>query len=83
MPRARHPIPKNLYIAFMAHCDGVYSDDSLPDGAWFAMLEEQAKAFMGEYKLTGCENSAVHQLLWLHDQKIKKERKALLSKAST
>lgn len=41
----------------------LHDHEDLPDGAWFAMLEEAAQQFMDDHKLRGCNNSAVHQYL--------------------
>lgn len=38
--------------------------DDLPDGAWFANLEDAAERFCKNYKLHfACRNSAAHQYL--------------------
>lgn len=57
-----NPIPAHLLDEFKASMDAA-DDDDVPDGAWFQILEDTAQAFMDEYKLRGCSNSAVHQYI--------------------
>ena len=41
-----------------------FDDDSLPDGAWWAKLEEGARAFIEEYGIEDKdENDLVHEYL--------------------
>lgn len=54
------PIPVSKFPEFLAHMDAA-DDDDLPDGAWFAVMEETAAAFMRHNRIKGCENSAAHQ----------------------
>lgn len=53
-------IPEKLKAEFFAALDAADNDD-LPDGAWFAVLEETAERFMRQHRIKGCENTAVHQ----------------------
>lgn len=58
------PIPERLKDEFVGYMEAFDIDD-LPDGAWFAVLEEGAWKFMKSHKLKGCENTAAHQyLIW-------------------
>lgn len=60
-----NPIPKALREKFNAHMVA-HDNDDLPDGAWFAVLEEAAESFMKAHKLTQqwrCPNDAVHAYL--------------------
>jgi len=56
------PIPSRLRAEFMAHM-AAFDHDDMPDGAWFAMLEEGAGAFMRQHKLRGDRNDGAHQYL--------------------
>jgi hypothetical protein len=60
-----NPIPKRLREEFKGYMEAIYHDDDLPDGAWFAMLEDQAESFMEMHKLKGDSNDAAHQALRL------------------
>ena len=60
------PIPKQLIPAFTAHMDA-HNFDDLPDGAWFAVLEDAAQQFLDANKLRGCNNDATHQYLRLKE----------------
>lgn len=60
------PIPAHLKDEFIGYMHHAYHDDSAPDGAWFAAMENDALDFMIDHKLDGEENDAVHQLLnWM------------------
>ena len=56
------PIPPALRQEFMAHMEA-HDFDDMPDGAWFATLENAAQQFMDSHKLKGCNNTAAHQYL--------------------
>ncbi len=43
-------VPQHLHLAFKEWMDA-WNDDDLPDGAWWAVLEDGARAFGKEYKL--------------------------------
>lgn len=44
--------------------------DDLPDGAWFAVLEDAAQQFIDTNRLgKACNNSAAHQYLRLKEPK--------------
>lgn len=58
----RGPIPPHLWDEFIGFM-GAADNDDLPDGAWFAVLEDSAQTFMGIHKLRGCNNSAAFQYL--------------------
>lgn len=58
------PIPYDLQVEFIGYMDA-HNDQDAPDGAWFCMLEQGAAAFMFDYNIKGCENSAAHQYLRL------------------
>ena len=57
------PIPENLMDELNGYLSLVYEDSDLPDGAWFAMLEEDCREFMNIHGINGNENDAVHQFL--------------------
>ena len=58
-----NPIPVSLREKFKAHMEA-HDWDDLPDGAWFANLEDAAERFCKNYKLHfACRNSATHQYL--------------------
>lgn len=60
-----NPIPRGLRPAFIAHM-AAHDNNDLPDGAWFAVLEDAAESFMKSHKLTQpwrCPNDAVHAYL--------------------
>jgi hypothetical protein len=64
--KAVGPIPARLKDEFIGYMQLSYDDDDAPDGAWFAAMENDARAFMRGHKLKGDENDAVHQLLdWM------------------
>ena len=55
------PIPERLLPEFLALLDAADNDD-LPDGAWWAVLEEAAAKFLVDHKLSDDEAcDAVHQ----------------------
>ena len=60
---ANNPIPARLrpkFQAFMAARDNA----DLPDGAWFAVLEQSAQEFIDKHRLKwACNNSAAHQYI--------------------
>lgn len=60
-----NPIPPRLHEEFKAFMQPTYDDDDLPDGAWFAMLEEEATSFMRHHRIKGDSNDAAHQALQL------------------
>jgi hypothetical protein len=60
-----NPIPERLRTQFFCFMDS-YADvaEDLPDGAWFATLEEGARKFIKKNNLKFADdNSAVHQYL--------------------
>lgn len=60
-----NPIPAGLRQQFMAFME-VHDHDDLPDGAWFATLEQAAQQFMDDHGLNKrwmCNNDAAHQYL--------------------
>lgn len=60
-----NPIPTRLREKFKDHM-AEHDMDDLPDGAWFAVLEEAAGCFMRKHGLTfpwQCPNTATHQYL--------------------
>lgn len=58
-----NPIPVKLRERFKAHMDA-HNNDDLPDGAWFAVLEDAAEEFFIKFRLQrGDPNSAAHQYL--------------------
>lgn len=57
---SKGPIPKHLLNEFVAHM-AAHDNDDLPDGAWFAVLEEAAEQFMAIRRLRGDRNDAAHQ----------------------
>lgn len=65
---SNNPIPVRLraeFVGFMA----AHDMDELPDGAWFAVLEDAAQTFIDQHKLRhACNNSAAHQYLRLAAQ---------------
>lgn len=54
------PVPAAKFEAFVS-CMNAANNDDLPDGAWFAVLEETAARFMKENRIRGDENDAAHQ----------------------
>ena len=53
-------LPKELQDEFMGWME-VYDHDDLPDGAWFATLEQAAEFFIGKHQLKGLhENDLAH-----------------------
>lgn len=65
------PIPQRLHDEFLVFMDEADQDD-LPDGAWFAFLEEAAAEFMEQHGLRGCPNSATHQ--WVQARSVEKKQ---------
>lgn len=61
---SRKPIPQKLRDEFIGYVSA-YDDDDLPDGAWFAIIEDQCREFMFIHKLRGDANDAAFQLLEL------------------
>lgn len=59
------PIPENMLDQFRGYMSHAYHSD-LPDGGWWAMLLEDAAAFLRENNLPDEANAAVHQLLRSH-----------------
>lgn len=59
-----NPIPEKHHIEFVAFVEPM-DDESLPDGAWWAVLEETCGMFMEEYSIEGDPFEAVHQYLRL------------------
>jgi hypothetical protein len=60
---ANNPVPRRLREAFFAHMDA-HNIDELSDGAWWAVLETAAQAFIQKNRLKWADsNSAVHQYL--------------------
>jgi hypothetical protein len=48
----------------------IYDSDDIPDGAWFAMMEDEAQNFLDEKKSKDCNNTLVHTYLeWKGKQK--------------
>ena len=63
MSAAKHtpgPVPASKFDAFVS-CMNAADNDDLPDGAWFAVLEETAARFMKENGIRGDELDATHQ----------------------
>ena len=63
MSTAKHtpgPVPASKFDAFTS-CMEAANHDDLPDGAWFAVLEETAAQFMKENRIRGDANDATHQ----------------------
>lgn len=58
-----NPIPKELLSEFMGYCEHTFLDDSIPDGAWFQMLEDLSSEFMKLHSIQGDSNDAAHQLI--------------------
>lgn len=57
------PIPVRLRDEFFAFMDSRDQDD-LPDGAWFAVLEESAEEFCKKHRLKWADrNDAAHQYI--------------------
>jgi hypothetical protein len=65
------PIPKAHLDGFLAALDFA-DDDDLPDGAWFAVLEDAARSYMKRHKIRGDANSAVHQWVEARSQETTK-----------
>lgn len=60
---AKNPIPVRLRAKFKAHMEA-HDHEDLPDGAWFAVLEEGAQSFIDKFNLKfACNNCAAHQYL--------------------
>lgn len=67
---SRNPIPLRLREQFVQEM-AAHDDDTLPDGAWWARLEEGAAAFMKKHHLNQSwhdQNSAAHQYIRLTNQ---------------
>lgn len=60
----KNPIPKKHRDEFVAYVE-MADDDTAPDGAWFARIEQACLEFLDLKKLRGCQNSAAHQYLRL------------------
>ena len=60
--RVKGPIPDFKLQEFIEWMR-LHDHEDLPDGAWFAVLEDSAQQFMDDHKLKGCNNSAAHQYL--------------------
>ena len=58
---------KKLFVAYMREND----HDDLPDGAWFAVLEESAERFFKEQRIRMCPNDGAHLYIQL-SEKLKK-----------
>jgi hypothetical protein len=59
-------LPNHLKDEFLGFMEAHDLDD-LPDGAWFAVLEQAAESFIKEHKLKRCdENDLAHLYLRLH-----------------
>lgn len=57
-------IPERLKDEFIGYMQAFDMDD-LPDGAWFAVLEEEAWKFMKRRNIKGDSNTATFQyLIW-------------------
>lgn len=54
------PIPNHLMPEFRAFMDSM-NDDTLPDSAWQAFMEEQAAEFMRVNAVRGDRNAAFQQ----------------------
>lgn len=58
-----NPIPVGLREEFKAYMEASENDD-LPDGAWFAVLEDAAGWFMKQHKIKhGDAHDAAHQYI--------------------
>lgn len=55
-------IPEKQEPDFFVWMDA-HNHATLPDGAWFATLEDAAQVFMDTNKIKGCNNTAVHEYL--------------------
>lgn len=66
-------IPAHLHDEFMAYMSA-HDDDSLPDGAWFQMLEDGAAEFLRSHKLPGHPNDAVLHFFDSDDARMKAAR---------
>ena len=60
--RVKGPIPEYKLQEFVEWMR-LHDHEDLPDGAWFAVLEESAQQFMDMHNIRGCNNSAAHQYL--------------------
>jgi len=60
------PIPKCLHHEFVGYV-AVVDNDDLPDGAWFAVIEDACQHFMDDHGMNGWadRNDAAHQYLCL------------------
>lgn len=64
-----NPIPTRLREKFIGAMQEADNDD-LPDGAWFAVLEDAAQRFIDKHRLQFADNNtAVHQYLRLTENK--------------
>ena len=62
------PVPERLLPEFLALLDAADNDD-LPDGAWWAVLEETAAVFLVNHNLDSDDaNDAVHQWVGARSQ---------------
>lgn len=57
-----NPIPNKYKHEFIGYVTA-YDDSSLPDGAWFQIIEDQCSELMFIHKIKGNTNSAAHQLI--------------------
>ena len=60
-----NPIPERLHIEFAAYVE-MADNESLPDGAWWAVLEDTCRMFMEQYGIKGDPFEATHQYLRLN-----------------
>lgn len=58
-------IPKELQDEFYGFMK-IYDNEELPDGAWWALLEEAASSFIKLHKLKVDSNDATHQYLGMN-----------------
>lgn len=69
----KSPIPVRLREKFIAHMDAAELDE-LPDGAWWAVQEEAAQAFIDMHRLKYADaNCAAHQWVRLKNPPPTKE----------
>ena len=50
------------------YLSSVYDNDGIPDGAWFAMMEDETKRFIKSKNLNMDENDLVHSYLRWKDK---------------
>lgn len=58
------PVPEHLHIEFIAFVE-MADDETLSDGAWWAVLQDTCQMFFDSYQIKGDAFEAVHQYLRL------------------